>query len=345
MNGNANLVMSSDRRAAVRRRHAAGVLDRVLLGAAAGALLLTAASWLAETSWLLELLTHFRLQFAGGGILILAFALLRRQAATIGIAGLVAAANGAFLVPYVMPGTPAAEAATQETVRIMGVNVRYGNADYAAVREAVRHEDPDVVGLVEVTEKWAQELEDLREEYPFAIVRSEEGAFGLALFSRLPLDEAAISPYIEDGTQAAIFVDLMLQETPVTLVLSHLRAPTGPANAKLRNRQLLRIAELVNTDPNGEQILLGDLNTTPWSPDYRAFEAAAGLSNAARGRGYLSTWPTWLPGALLRIPIDHCLLSDGLRVQQLRTGGDVGSDHLPIVADIALVEPVSGESI
>ncbi len=345
MNGNAHLAISNDGRAGLRRRSAAGPLDRMLLMAAAVALLLTAASWLARSSWLLELLTHFRLQFASGGLLILVFSLLRRRTAPAILAGLVVGVNGAFLVPYGVPASAAAEAA-QPHIRLMAANVHYRSADYASLREAIRREGPDVVGLLEVTEKWAQELLPLHAEYPFSIVQEEEGAFGLALFSRVPLKESGAGAFVlEDESQTAIIAELSLQGTPVTLILSHFRAPTGPAEARLRNEQLLWLAETVKADANDEQIVLGDLNTTPWSPYYRVMAADAGMTNAAWGRGYIPTWPTWLPTALLRIPIDHCLLSDGLGVQQFRAGPDIGSDHLPIVADIALAGTAAGDSI
>lgn len=344
MHGNANAIMSSSTRLPSRVGRSAAALDRALLVTGAGALLLTAASSLAPVSWLLELLTHFRLQFAGGAVFILALSLLRRRAAPVVLAGLAAAVNGAALVPYVLPGTPAAEA-SQPHVRLMSANVSYGNGNYAALRQAVRSENPDVVGFLEVTEAWERELAPLRTDYPYAIVRGEDGAYGLALFSRIPLEELEGSPYVEEGLQTAIMAEVAFEETPVTLILSHVRAPTAEAKARLRNTQLQRIAAMVKTDENEEQILIGDLNTTPWSPYYRRLENDAGMANAARGRGYVSTWPAWLPTSLLRIPIDHCLVSDGLRVRQFRTGPHVGSDHLPIVADIALDRPLPAESI
>lgn len=343
MNANANLIMSSSRRKASSGGRFAAAFDRWLLAAAACAFLLTALSWLAQVNWLPELLTHFRLQFAGGALLLLALSLWRRKAAPAVLAGLVAVVNGAWLVPYVMPG-PAAAEASEPHVRLMSANVSYGNGDYAALREAVREEDPDIVGFLEVTEAWSRELAPLRDDYPFAIVRGEAGAYGLALFSRIPLAELPSSPYVEDGLQTAILVELLLQEKPVTLILSHVRAPTASTKAALRNRQLRWIAAEIGADGNDEQILVGDLNTTPWSPWYRELEESTGMVNAARGRGYASTWPAWLPTPLLRIPIDHCLLSEGLRVQQFRTGPDTGSDHLPIVADIVLAEAPPGEA-
>jgi endonuclease/exonuclease/phosphatase (EEP) superfamily protein YafD len=111
-------------------------------------------------------------------------------------------------------------------------------------------------------------------------------------------------------------------------------APVGAGEASLRNRQLDTLTGMIQMEAGREQILLGDLNITPWSPHYTRLERQAGLTNGAMARGYLPTWPAGYNP--VKIPIDHCLLSEGLRVRQFRTGPDTGSDHLPIIVDVAV---------
>ena len=41
---------------------------------------------------------------------------------------------------------------------------------------------------------------------------------------------------------------------------------------------------------------------------------------------------------LLTIPIDHCLISRDITVSNLYVGPDLGSDHLPLVADLHIPE-------
>ena len=84
-------------------------------------------------------------------------------------------------------------------------------------------------------------------------------------------------------------------------------------------------------------IVAGDFNTTPWSPHFGDLLAAAGLRNAAEGKGYIPTWPTWFWPA--RIPIYYVLLKGPIAVTTVRRGPAVGSDHFPIIADLRLLSP------
>jgi endonuclease/exonuclease/phosphatase (EEP) superfamily protein YafD len=323
---------------AVRRQ----ALDRFVAAAAAAGLVATLASYLGATYWLPELLTHFRMHFATGLILVLLGALACRRFGVATVAAALAAANLVPMLPYIAPGPPQAEAGQAE-IRVMSANVSLRNADYAALRAAIVQENPDIIGLQEVTGKWLDELSPIRSDYPFTVLRPEEGAYGLALFSRFPIRELGSSPYLEEGIQTAVSVEMEVGQKSVTLVLAHLKAPTTPRNAKLRNRQIDRLADMIGSDRNDEQILVGDFNTTPWSPYYLPLETEANLANAARGRGYRATWPVGL--GFLKIPIDHCMVSPGLRVRQMRTGGDIGSDHFPIIVDVAFADVPTNASL
>tara|TARA_R100000687_G_scaffold77331_1_gene69801 strand:+ start:19 stop:207 length:189 start_codon:yes stop_codon:yes gene_type:complete len=58
-----------------------------------------------------------------------------------------------------------------------------------------------------------------------------------------------------------------------------------------------------------------------------------------------STFPASLP--LLRYPIDHVLVSNAFRLVGLQRLEDIGSDHLPLLADLELPakrRPNSGPS-
>lgn len=344
MHRDVGLTIPGKGRVASSSRYGWSILDRILVLAGAALAFATAASWFAAFYWLFELLTHFRPHFTAAAALVMFLAVLRRRKLVSAVAFLIAVANGSALVPYIVPNPAAAEASPGH-VRFMVANVSFRNSRYGALREAIRQEDPDVIGLTEATGKWIDELEELRKEYPYTVLRHQDGAYGLALYSRIPVRELNGSPLMHGGLQTAIAAEFELQETRVTLLLSHVRAPVSAGMARMRNEQLEAIASMLGADANEEQILAGDLNTTQWSPRYGSLESGTGLVNAARGRGYVPTWPTWLPVGFVRIPIDHFLMSGGLRVQQVRTSSDIGSDHLPVIADVVLAGPRKADNI
>jgi endonuclease/exonuclease/phosphatase (EEP) superfamily protein YafD len=101
--------------------------------------------------------------------------------------------------------------------------------------------------------------------------------------------------------------------------------------SRTRDRQLRAIGEHLRGLP-GTKLLVGDLNATPWSAPFRALLRGTGMRDARRGRGVHPTWPAG--DALLRIPIDHVLVSPDVRVDAVRVGAPIGSDHLPLTVDL-----------
>jgi endonuclease/exonuclease/phosphatase (EEP) superfamily protein YafD len=111
------------------------------------------------------------------------------------------------------------------------------------------------------------------------------------------------------------------------------------AHFRPQDEQLDRAARLAAQAPAGGVVLLGDLNLTPWSPRFRDLLDDAGLRDASMQLPFEPTWRAPLP--FLGLAIDHVLTSPGLAVTCSRIGADVGSDHLPVIADIGIAEDVT----
>jgi endonuclease/exonuclease/phosphatase (EEP) superfamily protein YafD len=87
-------------------------------------------------------------------------------------------------------------------------------------------------------------------------------------------------------------------------------------------------------------VVLGDLNITESTPRFGELLEAGHLADTRAGRGPMGTWRVIVPRVYwdlrpLRLPIDHVLIGPGLAVLDRRLGPDTGSDHLPVVADLA----------
>jgi endonuclease/exonuclease/phosphatase (EEP) superfamily protein YafD len=208
---------------------------------------------------------------------------------------------------------------------------------YKALTDLIRAEDPDLLFIQEVTRPWEKQLEKIRNEYPHGVIRGAEDAGGIASLSRWPLlraDDAGIGDY----NGPCLEIRLNIGNRLVHIINTHTPPPMGKLNSQMRNKHFEVIADRLRDLP-APKILIGDLNATMWSPYFKRLVERTGLVNAREGFGVLPTWPTHLP--VMKIPIDHCLVSRDIRVVGVRTGPHIGSDHLPLVID--LVVPAGNE--
>jgi endonuclease/exonuclease/phosphatase (EEP) superfamily protein YafD len=285
-----------------------------------------------------ELFTHFQVQYlVAAAVAALVLAGLRHWWWSAVAVGCLAVAATAVLPYLAAPSGAAAHASAgtrpRPTLRLLLANVLVGNRAHDRVVGFARAADADVLVFQEVDEAWVAALDELKAEYPYTVSEPQEDCTGLAVFSRLALsDTEVVSP---GGTgRATVVLHLSVGGRPVSIVATHPSNPGGPAALARRNAQLDGVGAFAR-GLEGPVILIGDLNVTMWSPCYRRFRERAGLTNARHGFGVLPSWPAFLP-AILRIPIDHCLVSDDVVVTDCRLGPRVGSDHLPLLVDVSL---------
>ena len=84
--------------------------------------------------------------------------------------------------------------------------------------------------------------------------------------------------------------------------------------------------------PAGSRIVVGDMNTHRRLAPLRRLPPRRGLRDSRLGFGRQPSWPTWSP---YRIAIDHAFVSDDLAVVDRRLGPAIGSDHFPLILDLA----------
>lgn len=82
-------------------------------------------------------------------------------------------------------------------------------------------------------------------------------------------------------------------------------------------------------------IIAGDFNMPVDSSIYRAVWGGYQNAFSTTGRGYGWTQHSRVRGLPIAVRIDHVLLGGGLVARGCQTGADVGSDHLPLLADIS----------
>lgn len=285
-----------------------------------------ATSW-----WVFETYAGFRIQFAlilGLGIL-LAFRQNRRYVA--GVLLLASIVNGSHLLPYLVP-TPLASR-TASALKLLTVNVHTANQRYDLVRAMTASHAPDIVLFTEVNEVWLDELKVLSKEYPYSVSRPRPDNFGIVMFSKIPPQKLEIVDFLAQDLPSVEMVFTLGSQT-ITLIGTHPLPPRTYEYSVCRNAQLELMGRHLGPI-KGPKILMGDMNTVPWSSYFIKLLQEAGLKDTGQGHGISVTWPThawWLFG----IPIDHILVSPELGVVSRTVGPWVGSDHYPVLVELAV---------
>lgn len=294
----------------------------------------TAMAALARWWWLADLAASFRVQLfwlsVMAGLALLAFRRFRPAAAVL----LAAAWNGWLIAPSYLPQQ--APMSGNPATRLLCANVSLHNQDPERLLALIQEESPDIIVLAEATPRWVLAMAPIRREYAWRLETPRDDAFGMAVYSRLPLElqEAAFSSPAGRGRPPVSITGAYGKHGgEVHFVFLHPLPPVARRYAKARNQSLANAAGFL-AQSSDEKILVGDLNITPWSPAFQDTLRAAGLQDSRRGRGVQATWPAGQP--LLRIPIDHCLASPGITIRDRRIGPDIGSDHLPVIIDLEL---------
>lgn len=313
-------------------RPASAVAWLVLAATAAG----SAGRWF----WLLDLASHFRWHLLLGGCLWLALMFRRLgRAAQVGL--IVACVWNAFdLLPYWLPTAtfqnPAA--VTAAPISVVSVNVHSSNKDHARCVAYLRRRQPDLVAILELTPAWARAITALADLYPHRLVEPRPDNFGIAVLSRWPLAAAEVRAFGITPFPNAIVLVQPDRGPAFRFVATH---PYPPVNAEATRRLRTQLAGLADhlAREGPATIVAGDFNATPWSFAFRDFVHTTGLRDSSLGLGLQPTWNArlWLPG----IPIDHVLVPPGTTVLRRSVGPDIGSDHLPIEAELILPSPPS----
>jgi endonuclease/exonuclease/phosphatase (EEP) superfamily protein YafD len=322
-------VMHSSNNKNIRWKHL--ILKWFIIAATVNALF-SIVGYLGKFNIFFELSSHFKLQYLLVGFsTFIFFALMRSKKIWLLVSAFCIIINLAEIVPWYFPAPALAGATPGQNLRILHSNVLRSNRRYSEVISLVKAEQPDIAVFVEVNTSWAKELSVLSEIFPYYSQQQESEKFGSAIYSKLPLENASVKAFSKQ--RKSLLVDVKFPGKIISLILVHPTVPIKPQSFIDRNKQLAAIGEYAAQVKN-PLIVVGDFNTTMWSPFYKNMVKTAKLRNARSGFGILPTWPTFLP--LAYIPIDHFLVSKEIGVLKIRTGRNVGSDHLPLITDLVI---------
>ncbi len=301
-----------------------GIMDVFTAGIAAATLF----GFLGNLHWVFDLFAHFRVQYFQLCLVLIAIALWKRMNKRALIILALIAVNYSLVLPLYF-GKP--EPATGKPARAMLMNILSSNGNSAEVLKAVESADPDLLLLLEVTPQWEDKLTPLNENYPYRIADPRTDNFGIMMLSKIPLEHGKVLQIGPAGVPS-ITAEAHFPQGVVSVIGTHPVPPIGKEHSDSRNAQLAELAEQVS----GQKypvLLMGDLNTTSWSAQFKKLLKESGLKNSMKGFGFQ---PTWRGNAFLKIPLDHVLHAPEITVHNRVIGGNVGSDHLPVIVDFSI---------
>jgi endonuclease/exonuclease/phosphatase (EEP) superfamily protein YafD len=217
-------------------------------------------------------------------------------------------------------------------IRIMTFNVGQSR-DIAAFDAYVSSVAPDVVMLQEA--RGTRLTKTILADYPYHVVRP-----GLIIASRFPPAAGDETDVLQ--SRAFLRFPVVMRagglDQVVTLYDFH---PTSPrmadGEARRRRDYAALSAALAKEDPGRPLIIAGDFNAVPAEEIVIDLAAVGGLT--VFDGGTLAT-PTrfarefGLP-AWVGVPIDHVAARGPFRLISRTVGPDLGSDHLPVVVEVA----------
>ena len=304
--------------------------------------LLSLASHISCTLYL-ELFSHFKLQYLGISLILFTLLAITRKKSLILIGLFLVVINLTEVASWHLP--PRLGSTSTSNLRVLSSNINIQNNSYSKVLSFIREEKPDIAVFMEVNDAWVKQLSSVADILPYSFTKPNPYNSGIAVYSRMPLENAAINLFGISGSPS-IISSLKINGKIISFIAAHPPPPFKPDYFYSRNKQLDEISKYVQ-ELKTPVVVAGDLNVTMWSPYYKRFVSKTGLHNARKGFGVLPSWPTKatyshyskFPGfvyQLLSIPIDHCLISREIKVSKIRTGRNVDSDHLPLVTDLVI---------
>lgn len=232
----------------------------------------------------------------------------------------------------------AADDRSKNEIKVVSVNLWYKNTHTDLMADFLSEEDPDILMLAEFTDVQYEEMNQyLSSNFPYSSLQIEELSrpyTGKAIFSKFPLSKKVI----QDSINSEIF---LLAETKaynknIDLLMVHTTAPVNTEFFDSRNDQLNFLGDELIDEIENPAIVMGDFNTSPWSP--RFIEIDNKFDNAdfsrIRNNSFAFSWQ-YQGFPHLKSHIDHTYLTSELTKKSYELKDFPGSDHKAQVLTIS----------
>ena len=309
--------------------------DYLFAGLSCLAIVLSLMGYLGRLNLYFEFASGYKLQILLIALCGFVYFCLTHRRVWIAIASIPVILNLVVILPWHFNRPTIVESDRYAPLKVLSYNVLWSNEQSKHYQQAialVKREQPNLAIFQEAISRWHEQLSVLKQSYPYHVYAEK---LEIEVYSKLPLLNPNTRLY---GTyRGLVIADLQIGSSLTKFIATHAYPQLyfGHSGWLIRNEHLeVGIGEYVG---NLQQpaIVIGDLNVSLWSPFYHSMIEKSDLRNTRQGLGVLPTHSIVAPQfAFLSAPIDHCLVSPEIQVKDFRLGKAIGSDHLPIIADL-----------
>lgn len=275
--------------------------------------------------YLADLLNSFRFQYVLILFFYLGWSLYKKSIVKVVLASIFIVLNLSYLYP-----TWKAIKVSHPDLKIYFSNVLSSNRNHTLIINDILSKKSDIVVLQEVNSAWTESLNVLLKSYPFKIEIPREDNFGLAVYSKIEILKHRI--FVSNAEVESILFNIKLKERELAILATHPLPPIGLDYWKSRNEQYSEIKEYFD-GIKSSKILIGDLNTVPWSSYISNIESENNLKSI---NSFWDTWNTDFPIGL-RIRMLITMVSKNMTGEMIVLD-EVGSDHLPVLIKIKFID-------
>jgi endonuclease/exonuclease/phosphatase (EEP) superfamily protein YafD len=234
-----------------------------------------------------------------------------------------------------------APAPAGSSMRVMSVNVHLYNRNAASLLDTVKRAAPDVIVIQEYSPAMDEGIRDaLADDYAYQIRKPvAHNGDGWAVYSRRPLLAPIDTALRLDRSKRQARFAVRMGDTEVVIYALHLTSPQSIEKIGRNRAEVADLVELLAAERK-PVILAGDFNFTQSTANAAALRARGMRdAHALTGDGRGSTWRFRKLPLMNRLPgfqIDHIFVGPQLTCTSARVLDIAGSDHRPVLADIAL---------
>ncbi|MCW1382714.1 endonuclease/exonuclease/phosphatase family protein [Novosphingobium sp. KCTC 2891] len=243
---------------------------------------------------------------------------------------------GAAIARPMWPAGTIAATTPMAKMRIASFNVYKDNARLPEAIAWVLDQHADAVVLIEANMHQRTEFSALLRTYPYAAACAENLHCSTVILTRRPpghIWHHAQGDPENRKTLSAVTVLLDLGCIHLPLTAAHFSRPWPLGSQRGDLRHLGEVMRHMGRDG----LLIGDFNSAPWTFAMRRIAASGHLRLASGPR---PTWPSAAASLPPALPLDQFYAGSAVTIANVHTGPDLGSDHRPLVADIAVRCPL-----